>query len=85
MNDDDRLVTATQAAAILGVHRNTVNRWARRGLLDLADAAPTGKPFRGPGNGGVYRLGDVRAVAATMASTLGHKLVRQRKDSQVTD
>jgi predicted site-specific integrase-resolvase len=52
----DLLVSAADAATVLGLPVTTVRRWARHGLIHPVAVAPVGargRPVR------VYRLGDV--------------------------
>ncbi len=56
MNEEDALLNATQAAAYLGVARNTFWRWQRDGLV--------GEPKRYAGyRRKLYRLGDLKQAA----------------------
>jgi hypothetical protein len=67
---DEQLLTAAQAAKLVGQSRSLINFWRRRGWLQ---AQPTN--VRGV-NG--YRESDVRAVAA-MKKTAGWPRGRPRK------
>jgi excisionase family DNA binding protein len=39
---DDDLLTTGEAAHLVGVHRSTVDRWIRLGLLPIASRLPSG-------------------------------------------
>lgn len=52
---EHQLITAPEAAAILGVHRFTVNRWALQGDLEIA--------YRLPGKTGAFLFEEKNVVA----------------------
>ncbi len=39
---EDELLTTGEAARLVGVHRSTVDRWIRLGLLPIASRLPSG-------------------------------------------
>lgn len=59
---DDGLLSATQAAALAGVSRQTVRAWARSGRLPIARNDYSANPTQ-PGR--LFRRADVLAAMAT--------------------
>ena len=55
MNDDDKLLTTAECAAIFRVDPKTVSRWALAGKLP---------PVKTPGGHNRFRQSDVRALLA---------------------
>ena len=54
MSGGDRMLTTAEVAALFRVHRATVYRWAKAGILDVIQV--------GPGRGRRFRESEVRAL-----------------------
>lgn len=75
MHDDDRLLTARQAAEVVGVKRGTLAEWSARGAI-LPRGRVAGREMRerfgAAEHSHLFRLGDVRALAATSVNPATH-------------